>query len=985
MKRTNIALAMFMMLLMLLTAACARAEIGSGTCGDNLTWRLDDEGTLTISGSGSMKNYTANSLAPWYGARGEIRQIVLEEGVTSIGFKAFQQCSGMMSVILPDSLKSIECAAFEGCSGLTSVTIPQSVTSIGDSAFSDCGSLTDVTFPDGLESIGNDVFFNCSSLRCATIPENVKSMGEGIFFECSSLVNVTIPDSVTCIGGYTFYGCNSLTSITIPAGVTKIEEGAFQNCNSLTNVTIPAGVTSIGGSAFYGCSRLISVTIPAGVKMIEDWTFYGCSSLKRVTVPEGVTSIGSSTFERCSGITDIAIPAGVKAIENRTFYGCSGLKSVTIPEGVTRIGDGAFEGCSGLIDVVIPAGVKEIENRTFYGCSDLEAVTIPEGVTSIGDYAFRGCANLVAVTIPERVTSIGEHAFSYCTQAEITLPDGITSVGSGAFSGVKKILCNSKTTTSAALGVSTAFSPYGAADFTLYESEGVVYVDSYTGSKENVLMPPHAMRWSTNTAFDSIRLPSTLDEDCCFSLTATSVTVPDGVVDLGTLTLKDVERIYIPESVQVFYGLTVTGARPVIYCSDSSPVQAWARFNGFETVSEDWNGLCTLRYQGEIALDVGESVTLNRADFAISPIPADYRGELALSSAALAVDGLSVTALEPGNATVTATMDSRYSVSIPVHVYQPVSHIALMAPSICQAGQSFTVSVQALTPEDVSGKLTWIQDGAQAYEGTGTSLTLTAPEGQSSTVIRVTAPSGAYSEVTVRVPMTISTPYLRSDVVELGSTLDLCVDVDGETFVNDPLSYGGIELGSAAAGLALEDGVVRATGLGTVTFRVKGLSGSWVYLTVTVQDMQHAYRTQVPAVEPTCAEPGIAAYEICRGCGRFFNAEGEEIEEGSWVLPVTHVHHLGDGNACRDCAQTFDTTGLDVITLPDALSVIMDEAFAGVTAQVIILPQGCETISERAFADCRALQYVFLPATIEGSFPRNAFDGCEEKLNIIFR
>ena len=498
-------------------------------------------------------------------------------------------------------------------------------------------------------------------------------------------------------------------------------------------------------------------------------------------------------------------------------------------------------------------------------------------------------------------------------------------------------------------------------------------------------MPPHAMQWTVSTGFDSVCLPTTLDASCSIRIKATEVTVPEGVQSLGTLTITGAKKVYLPDSVQSFDGLTFSGTKPVIYCSAGSTAQAWATFSGYETCTDGWGDECTLRYPGTLALDVGESIALRWTDFVISPIPVDYRGEMTLESADLAVDGLTITALTPGDATVTATLDGRYTTSVPVHVYRPVERIALKAPSLCKAGQSFTVTVEELTPEDVSGRLIWIQDGKQAYEGTRTSLTLTAPEGQNSTVIRVTAPGGARSEAVVRIPTTISAPYLRSSTVELGSLVGICVDVDGETLADDPQTYGTVELGSAAAGLTLEDGVVRATGLGTVTFRVKGLSGSWVYLTVTVQDMQHAYRTQFPATPATCGMPGNTAYGICRGCGRFFNAEGKEIEEGSWVLPVTHVHHLAGGSACRDCGQTFSTTGLNVMTLPTALRVIRDEAFASVTAQGIVVPTNCETVGERAFAGCTALQCVFLPAALEERIPNNAFVGCDPELDIIFR
>ena len=463
--------------------------IASGECGkngDNLTWVLTVDGTLTISGSGEMENYTDSSVAPWYSNRTKILSAVVEpgvesvgnyafyaclklasvslpggvksigesafqdcakltaveipEGVTSIGSSAFDGCSSLTSVTIPNSVTSIDGYTFYGCSSLASVTIPNGVTSIGGHTFYGCSSLTSVTIPDGVTSIDWATFYGCSSLTSVMIPEGVTSIGSDAFHECSSLISVTIPDSVTSIGAYAFKYCSSLTSVTIPESVTSIGGSAFSGCSSLTNVTIPEGVTSIGESAFYGCSSLTSVTIPDGVTSIGDYTFYGCSSLTSVTIPNGVTSIGSSAFYGCRSLTSVTIPEGVNSINWQAFYGCSSLTSVTIPEGVTSIGNSAFYGCSGLTSVTIPEGVTSIEGNAFWGCSGLTTVTIPEGVTSIGGNTFRDCSGLTSVTIPESVTSIGEWAFSSCSGlTSVTIPGGVTSIGSSAFSNCSSL------------------------------------------------------------------------------------------------------------------------------------------------------------------------------------------------------------------------------------------------------------------------------------------------------------------------------------------------------------------------------------------------------------------------------------------------------------------------------------------------------------------------------------------------------------------
>ena len=134
----------------------------SGTCGENLTWTyVEATQTLTISGTGEMKNYNYYSRAPWYSIQNNIKTVVIESGVTSIGSYAFSGCSGLTSVTIPNSVTSIGEGAFEECSGLTSVIIPNSVTSIGAGAFFNCSGLTSVTIPNSVTSIESSAFGGC--------------------------------------------------------------------------------------------------------------------------------------------------------------------------------------------------------------------------------------------------------------------------------------------------------------------------------------------------------------------------------------------------------------------------------------------------------------------------------------------------------------------------------------------------------------------------------------------------------------------------------------------------------------------------------------------------------------------------------------------------------------------------------------------------------------------------------------------------------
>ena len=259
--------------------------------------------------------------------------------------KLFLNGEEIKELIIPNGVTSIGAYAFRECSSLTSVTISNSVTSIGDDAFRECSSLIFITIPNSVTSIGMGTFYKCNSLTSVTIPNGVTSIGDDAFRECSSLTSVTIPNSVTSIGAYAFRECNSLTSVTISNGVVSLGREAFANCTSLTSIDIPNSVTSIGSYAFNGCSSLTSITIPNSVTSIDRCTFCRCSSLTTVTIPNSVTSIINYAFHSCSSLTSIIIGKSVTTIETEAFAGCPELTDVySLAENVPSTKSDAFKG-----------------------------------------------------------------------------------------------------------------------------------------------------------------------------------------------------------------------------------------------------------------------------------------------------------------------------------------------------------------------------------------------------------------------------------------------------------------------------------------------------------------------------------------------------------------------------------------------------------------------------------------------------------------
>ena len=268
----------------------------------------------------------------WNSGNGVIR---FDRPVTSIGNKAFFDCTTLTSITIPNSITSIGHYAFSGCSSLTSITIPDSVNSIGNWAFYDCSSLTSINIPNNVIEIGSSAFSGCSSLTSINIPNSVTYIGESAFFWCRSLTSITIPECVTSIGRSAFYECRSLTSITIPESVITIGENAFYNCDSLTSITIPERVTSIGNGTFNGCSSLTSITIPERVTSIESYAFYDCSSLTSITIPESVTSIGNEAFYKCIRLTSVYCKATTPPVLGIDVFGWNGSgRKIYVPRNI---------------------------------------------------------------------------------------------------------------------------------------------------------------------------------------------------------------------------------------------------------------------------------------------------------------------------------------------------------------------------------------------------------------------------------------------------------------------------------------------------------------------------------------------------------------------------------------------------------------------------------------------------------------------------
>lgn len=253
--------------------------------------------TLTISGTGVMPdfNFPEGNLAPWWNyealgmltsfgsfkLEGELKKVVIKDGVTNVGSYALFCLPAATQVTLPDSVTRIGRYGIAMCSKLTGMSIPKGVTEIDDFGLAGNG-LTAITLPDGLQSLGR-----------------------GAFDACTSLTNTTLPAAITAVPGKCFADCTKLLNVKYAGTVTAIGDLAFESCKSLVTAPIPETVTEIGASAFTGCTALTDVTIPAGVTAIPENCFRGCIALADMKLPGTVTSVGLNAFTGCIALKDV--------------------------------------------------------------------------------------------------------------------------------------------------------------------------------------------------------------------------------------------------------------------------------------------------------------------------------------------------------------------------------------------------------------------------------------------------------------------------------------------------------------------------------------------------------------------------------------------------------------------------------------------------------------------------------------------------------
>ena len=341
---------------------------GSGTCGENLTWIVDGDGTMIISGTGPMYDYVDQE-QPWYNLNSKIERVVVESGVTSIGDYAFGNVFGSLrKVTLSDTVKSIGSYAFYYTNNLEGIVLPEGLTTIKSHAFED-SAIKSVNIPTTVTAITEAAFKNCNMLEAIDLHDNITTIEKAAFAGTQNLRTVTIPGSVTNWGTSTF-SRSGISSVTVCEGITRIPNSTFYSCIDLSEVNLPNSVTAIGDAAFYVdyeqyVGTLESITLPSNLTTIGNWAFCG-QAFRSITIPGSVTTITTDAFTGCSSLNTIVIQKGVVTIEEGAFNYCPSIRSVSIPSTVTSIGYRAFSDAFNLRDIYMYPGPANLRSFDYY-------------------------------------------------------------------------------------------------------------------------------------------------------------------------------------------------------------------------------------------------------------------------------------------------------------------------------------------------------------------------------------------------------------------------------------------------------------------------------------------------------------------------------------------------------------------------------------------------------------------------------------------
>ncbi len=447
---------------------------------------LSDDGILTITGTGMMKDWASNDVSgDWHAddLRDKIYKVTIGEGITNVGDNAFENCQLLNEMTLSSTISKVTEDSFKSILSLETVSVSSNNLSLSSEngvlfnkdktkliKYPEAKKDLTYTIPDTVTSLENYSFLSANHLNTLTLSNNLKTIGDYTFDFCSNIAQINIPAGVTTIGKGAFSNCSKITNIVLSNTVTQIGDNAFESCLKLTAIDLPDNIINLGNKTFSDCISLATIDFPANLQTIGDSAFYNCKSLTQINIPGNVYSIGQSAFCYCSNITNISLPNGIKILKEKTFYSCVSLLEITLPSELTTIEDDVFYNCNKITSITIPEKVSEIGKNVLSLCSSLSQITvntnnqnfmdidgvlyskdkkrlirypsskagtdyiITYGAEKIDSTSFQGNTNLKNIRVPNTSLTIGELAFNGCDSlASIIIPNNVIGIYNNSF------------------------------------------------------------------------------------------------------------------------------------------------------------------------------------------------------------------------------------------------------------------------------------------------------------------------------------------------------------------------------------------------------------------------------------------------------------------------------------------------------------------------------------------------------------------------
>ena len=1000
------------------SAAFALSKGGNNFCAGDFQMRylFDDEG-----------NRNGLRLNKYLGTDAEV---TVPEEVTETG-SAFKDCKTVTKITLPAGLTNLKNSAFSDCTALREIVIPEGVTSIGESAFDGCASLMEIRLPAGITEIPAALFSGCKALSAVSIPEGVVSIGSGAFRNCASLTELALPQGLKRIDSNAFIGCKSLTHIEIPDGVETVEyfiaESTIQlRCaigssaavavsrsndgfysddlylrytfdgdgvqNGLTlmkyvgassEVIVPDGVTKLQYSTFSECRQLLTrVVLPDGLLSIPESLLNNCTNLKEVVIPESVTTIENHAFFGCASLEKINLPAGLTEISNSLLGGCTVLSEITIPDGVTAIGDSAFQKCASLTEIVLPQGLKRIDGYVFLGCTGLSYIDIPDGLETAGNwiaddsvqlrcsigssaaialsrsdngfcvdglrlsYRFDDDGNTngltvkryvgseTEVTVPDGVDSIGDSAFYGCKGlTKLALPQGLKEIGGNAFLG-----CEGLSYMDIPDGVETVGDWIASESTQLRCSIGSSAAIALSKAEQNFCVDDFAVRHSFT---DGGTVNGLIAERYVGGKVGAVLTLPQGVTEtsqylLNEEPLENVMCLKLPEG---FKKLAIDNLlwRSAVVFPES--IQSIA-------IEEEWEGAPPVIFYC-------------------------YRDTVAESFAQKR--GITIVYLD-GFKPAQTTVAMRSDYTLPIGSELRLSEIAAAVPSM---PENCALNAVSSNPEVLQVE----SDGTIRVVGKGdatlrVSLSRYPDIYAEACVWGYVQPTSATLAEEIWIPAKATRDLLKKDLIILpadnrapiGYGMDnweLFEQLEGE-FTLMAVNRGDTALYVEVPGFDTLTAQIH------VTARFSELAFEQTAITIPADT-----RATLCAQAVTTTHTYVNEYMTFESSAPDVATVDEDgvvygVSEGSATITATSYNGLTA--ACTVNVQGGNGSRLK---LPAFLKEIGEEAFAGCSEESVIVPDGCETIGARAFADSANLRTITIPASVT-SIAADAFDGCTD-------